>query len=36
VIPQPPYPIDLTPEAEIAELRRLQSHLIEVWSALTM
>jgi hypothetical protein len=36
MIPQPPYAIDLTPEAEIAELRRLQSHLIEVWSALTM
>jgi len=36
VIPQPPYPIDLTPEAESAEFRRIQPHLLEVWSALTM
>lgn len=36
MIPQPPFPIDLTPEAEIAEFRRIQPHLLEVWSALMM
>ncbi|HEY3568404.1 MAG TPA: peptide ligase PGM1-related protein [Thermoanaerobaculia bacterium] len=36
MIPQPPYPIDLTPETEIAEFRRLQPHLTEVWNALMM
>ena len=36
MIPQPPYPIDLAPETEIADFRRIQPHLLEVWSALTM
>jgi hypothetical protein len=36
VIPQPPFPIDLSPEAEMAEFRRLQPRLLEVWNALTM
>jgi hypothetical protein len=36
VIPQPPFPTDLSPEAELAEFRRLQPHLLDVWNALTM
>ncbi|HEY4588317.1 MAG TPA: hypothetical protein VII86_03780, partial [Thermoanaerobaculia bacterium] len=36
MIPQPPFPIDLTPEAASAEFRRLQPHLLEVWNALMM
>jgi hypothetical protein len=36
VIPKPPFPSDLTPEAEIAEFRRLQPHLQEVWEALNL
>jgi hypothetical protein len=36
VIPQPPFPIDLSPEAELAEFQRLQPHLRDVWNALVM
>jgi hypothetical protein len=36
VIPQPPFPIDLDPETEIAEFRRIQPNLLDVWNALTM
>jgi hypothetical protein len=36
LIPQPPFPIDLDPEAELAEFRRIQPHLLDVWNALTM
>ena len=36
MIPQAPFPIDLTPEAELAEFRRLQPHLRDVWNALVM
>jgi hypothetical protein len=36
VIPQPPFPIDLSPEAELAEFQRLQPHLLDVWNALVM
>lgn len=34
MIPKPPFTADLTPEEEIAEFRRLQPHLQEVWEAL--
>lgn len=34
--PKPFFAADLTPEAEIAEFRRLQPHLLEVWDALTL
>jgi PGM1 C-terminal domain len=34
VIPKPPLPTDLDPETEIAEFRRLQPRLQEVWEAL--
>jgi hypothetical protein len=36
VIPKPPFPVDLTPEAEIAAFRELQTRLPSVWEALTM
>ena len=36
MIPKPPYPTDLTPEAEIAAFRELQPRLLSVWEALTM
>jgi hypothetical protein len=36
VIPKPPFPVDLTPEAEIAAFRDLQTRLQSVWEALTM
>ncbi|HEY0557344.1 MAG TPA: carboxylate-amine ligase, partial [Thermoanaerobaculia bacterium] len=36
MIPQPPFPSDLSPEAELAEFRRLQPLLLDVWNALTM
>lgn len=36
MIPQPPFPIDLSPEAELAEFQRLQPHLRDVWNALVM
>ncbi len=34
--PKPPFPTDLTPEAEIAAFRELQPRLLSVWEALTM
>lgn len=34
MIPKPPFAADLSPEEEIAEFRRLQPHLQEVWEAL--
>ncbi len=36
MIPKPPFPTDLTPEAEIAAFRELQPRLLSVWEALTM
>ena len=36
MIPKPPFSSDLTLEAEIAEFRRLQPHLQEVWEALNL
>jgi PGM1 C-terminal domain len=36
MIPKPPYPTDLTPEAEIAAFREIQPRLLSVWEALTM
>jgi len=36
VIPKPPFPVDLAPEAEIAAFRELQTRLPSVWEALTM
>ncbi len=36
MIPKPPFPTDLTPEAEIAAFRDLQPRLLSVWEALTM
>ena len=36
MIPKPPLPQDLTPEAEIAAFRELQPRLVEVWEALNL
>jgi hypothetical protein len=36
MIPQPPFSMDLSPEAEIAGFRDLQPRLLAVWEALTM
>ncbi len=36
MIPHPPFPIDLTPEGEMAEFQSLKPKLLEVWDALTM
>ena len=36
MIPQPPFPIDLTSEGEMAEFQILKPKLLEVWNALTM
>jgi len=36
MIPKPPFPIDFTPEAEIAAFREVQPRLLSVWEALTM
>jgi len=36
MIPKPPFPMDLTLEAEIAAFRELQPRLVAVWEALTL
>jgi hypothetical protein len=35
LIPKPPFPADFTLESEIAEFRRLQPHLWDLWNALS-